>query len=158
MKYLPCSIKKFFNWVSGFSIENVIPKVTVWRFKVRWISYSIKKVPVQTCGVRMHCQNKWSFVSISTWQKSQRVDSPIPHFCKYLFVGIIRIMYMYWYWNIKVNRNVQGVPQLQTAANPRHQEEEKMTKTTAYKTNKQMHEKYTDQPPLPQARWSQCWK
>ena len=27
---------------------------------------------------------------------------------------------------IKVNRKVQGVPQAQTAANPRHQEEEKM--------------------------------
>ena len=28
----------------------------------------------------------------------------------------------------KVNRNVQGVPQSQTAANPRHQEEEKNDK------------------------------
>ena len=28
----------------------------------------------------------------------------------------------------KINRTVQGVPQSQAAANPRHQEEEKMTK------------------------------
>ena len=40
----------------------------------------------------------------------------------------------------------------QTAANLRHQEEEKMIKTNMYKTNKQMHEKHTDQLPLPQAR------
>ena len=32
----------------------------------------------------------------------------------------------------------------------------KMTKTSTYKTNKQVHEKHTDQLPLPQARWSQC--
>ena len=43
-----------------------------------------------------------------------------------------------------VNRKVQGVPQSQTTASPRHQEEEKMTKT-----NKHMHEKHTDQIPLP---------
>ena len=47
-----------------------------------------------------------------------------------------------------VNRKVQGVPQLQTAANPRHQEE----KTDTYKTSKQMHEKHTDQLPLPKER------
>ena len=35
-----------------------------------------------------------------------------------------------------VNRKVLGVPQFQTAANPRHQEEDKMTKTNKYKTNK----------------------
>ena len=35
-----------------------------------------------------------------------------------------------------VNRKVQGVPQSQTAANPRHQQEEKMTKTNMYKINK----------------------
>ena len=32
----------------------------------------------------------------------------------------------------------------------------KMTKTNTYKTNKQMHEKHTDQLPLPKARWPQC--
>ena len=48
------------------------------------------------------------------------------------------------------------MPQSQTAANTRHQEEEKNDKTNTYKTNKQMHEKHTDQLPLPQARWSQC--
>ena len=47
----------------------------------------------------------------------------------------------------KVNRKVQGGPQLQIAANPGYQEEEKndKTKTNTYKTNKQMHEKHTDQ-------------
>ena len=40
------------------------------------------------------------------------------------------------------------MPQSQTAVNPRHKEEEKMTKTNTYKTNKQMHEKHTDQLPL----------
>ena len=44
-----------------------------------------------------------------------------------------------------VNRKLQGVPQSQTAAYPRHQEEETMTKTNTYKTNKQMHKKHTDQ-------------
>ena len=37
--------------------------------------------------------------------------------------------------------------QSQTAANHRHQEEEKMDKT-----NKQMYEKHKDQLPLPQAK------
>ena len=51
----------------------------------------------------------------------------------------------------KVNRKVQGVPHSH-AANPRHQEEDKkMTKTNTYKTNKQMHDKQTDQLPLLQA-------
>ena len=53
-----------------------------------------------------------------------------------------------------------GVPQSQTTANPRHQEEEKTdktwTKTNMCKTNKQMHEKHIDQLPILQARWSQC--
>ena len=35
--------------------------------------------------------------------------------------------------------------QSQTAANPQHQEEEKMRKTNRYKTNKQMYDKHTDQ-------------
>ena len=32
----------------------------------------------------------------------------------------------------------------------------KMTKLNTIKTNKQTHEKHTDQLPLPQVRWSQC--
>ena len=52
----------------------------------------------------------------------------------------------------KVTRKVQVTPQSQTAANPRHQEEEKKEKTHMRKTNKQMHEKHKDQPPLPQTR------
>ena len=35
----------------------------------------------------------------------------------------------------KVNRNVQGMPQSQTAANPRHQEEEKNNKQKLASTN-----------------------
>ena len=52
-----------------------------------------------------------------------------------------------------LNRNVMGVPQSQAAANSRHQEEEKMTKTNKYQTYKQMHEKHKDQLSLPQVRW-----
>ena len=58
----------------------------------------------------------------------------------------------------KLNRKVQGMPQSQTAANPRHQEEEKKDKNIR-KANKQMYEKHKDQLPLPQAteaRWSEC--
>ena len=55
----------------------------------------------------------------------------------------------------KVNKNVQGVRQSQTTANPRQHEEEKNDKNQ-HAQNKQMHEKYTDQLPLPQAKWSQC--
>ena len=44
------------------------------------------------------------------------------------------------------------MPQSQTAANPRHQEEEKKDKKYTRKTNKQMYEKHKDQLPLPQAR------
>ena len=44
------------------------------------------------------------------------------------------------------------MPQSQTAANPRHQEEEKKDKTYTRITNKQMYEKLKDQFPLPQAR------
>ena len=51
----------------------------------------------------------------------------------------------------KVNRKVQGMPQSQTAANPRHQEEEKKDKNI-HAQNKQMFEKHKDQLPLPQAR------
>ena len=57
----------------------------------------------------------------------------------------------------KGNRNVQGMPQTQTAANPRHQEEEKKDKNIyTRKTNKQMREKHKDQLSLPQARWPEC--
>ena len=54
----------------------------------------------------------------------------------------------------KVNRKVQGMPQSQTAANPRHKEDEKKDKNQTYtrKTNKQMYEKHKDKLPLPQAR------
>ena len=45
--------------------------------------------------------------------------------------------------------------QSQTAANPRHQEEEKKDKNTDAQ-NKQMYEKHKDQFPLPQARWPVC--
>ena len=48
------------------------------------------------------------------------------------------------------------MPQSQTAANPRYQEEEKNDKTYICKTNKQMYEKHKDQLPHPQARWSEC--
>ena len=41
----------------------------------------------------------------------------------------------------KVNEKVQGMPQSQTAANPRHQEEEEKDKNIhARKINKQMYE------------------
>ena len=48
------------------------------------------------------------------------------------------------------------MPQSQTAANPRHQEEEKKDNNIPHKTNKQMYEKHKNQLPLPQARWSEC--
>ena len=51
----------------------------------------------------------------------------------------------------KVSRKVQGMPQSQTAANPRHKEEEKKDKNI-HAQNKQMYEKHKDQLPLPQAR------
>ena len=48
----------------------------------------------------------------------------------------------------KINRKVQGMPQSQTAASPRQQEEKKKDKNIhAQKKNKQMHEKHKDQPP-----------
>ena len=57
---------------------------------------------------------------------------------------------------LNVNRKAQDMPQSQTAANPRHPEEEKRTKTYPRKTNKQMYEKHKDQLPLLKARWSEC--
>ena len=58
----------------------------------------------------------------------------------------------------KVNRKFQEELQAETAANTRHQNEEKKwhTLTCAYIANKQMHDKHKDQLPLPQARWSKC--
>ena len=50
---------------------------------------------------------------------------------------------------------VQGMPQSQTAANPR-QKEEGIKDKNIRAQNKQMYEKYKDQLPLPQARWSEC--
>ena len=52
---------------------------------------------------------------------------------------------------ITCNRKVQEVPQSQAASNPRRQEEERKDKNQRVQ-NKQMHEKHTDQLPLPQAR------
>ena len=52
----------------------------------------------------------------------------------------------------KVNRKVQGVPQSQTAANPRQQEEEKEDKNHTRKKKKKMHENHIDQLPPSQAR------
>ena len=56
------------------------------------------------------------------------------------------------------------MPQSQTAANPRHQKEEKKEeekthtkkKKNTRKPNKEVYEKHKDQLPLPQARWSEC--
>ena len=48
------------------------------------------------------------------------------------------------------------MPHSQTAANPRHQEEEKKDTNITRKTSKQMYDKHKDQLPLPQARWSEC--
>ena len=52
----------------------------------------------------------------------------------------------------KVNKKVQEQPQTETAANPRHQEEEKVTQINVCIANKQMHDTHKDQLPLPQAR------
>ena len=46
--------------------------------------------------------------------------------------------------SIKLNRKIQGRTQSQTAANPRHQEEEKMDRNQRAQ-NKQMQEKHIDQ-------------
>ena len=71
----------------------------------------------------------------------------------YLYIYVNMLTYVNGATSKKVNRKVQGVPRLQTAANPRHQEEEKKKdKTNTYKTNKQMNEKHIDQLPLPRAR------
>ena len=51
----------------------------------------------------------------------------------------------------KGKRKVQGVPQSQTAALPRPQEEEETDKSKQAQTE-QTHEKHQDQPSLPQAR------
>ena len=58
----------------------------------------------------------------------------------------------------KVNRQVQGVPQSQTAAILRHQEEEKKKDKNIHSQNKnkKLSEKHKDQLPLPQVRWSEC--
>ena len=48
------------------------------------------------------------------------------------------------------------MPQSQTAANPRHQEEGEKDKNIHAQTNKQMYEKHKNQLPLSQARWSEC--
>ena len=55
-----------------------------------------------------------------------------------------------------VNRKVQGMPQSQTTANPRYQEEEKKDKNI-HAQNKQTNVwEAQRQLPLPQARWSDC--
>ena len=43
----------------------------------------------------------------------------------YLYIYVNMLTYVNGATSKKVNRKVQGVPRLQTAANPRHQEEEK---------------------------------
>ena len=45
----------------------------------------------------------------------------------------------------KINRNIQGVPQLQTVANPRHQEEEKKDKSI-HAQNKQTNVREAQRP------------
>ena len=55
-------------------------------------------------------------------------------------------------------RQVQGVPQSQTAAHPRHQEEDETNKTNKRKSKKKKYIKHYDKLSLPQARKSQCWK
>ena len=55
-----------------------------------------------------------------------------------------------------VHRKVQGVPHHKPQPTPDTKRKKKMTKTNAYKTKKQMHDKQRDQLPLPQVRWSQC--
>ena len=57
----------------------------------------------------------------------------------------------------KGKRKVQGVPQSQTAALPRPQEEEETDKRKQAQTE-QTHQKHQDQPPSPQARQSQHQK
>ena len=47
------------------------------------------------------------------------------------------------------------MPQSQTAANPRHQKEEKNDKNI-HAQNKQTYKKHKDQLPYPQARCSEC--
>ena len=49
----------------------------------------------------------------------------------------------------KVNRKVQGMPQSQTAANPRHQEEEKKDKNIHAQNKQQMYEKHKPAPSSP---------
>ena len=51
----------------------------------------------------------------------------------------------FWYVPIKVNRKVQGMPQSQTAANPRHQEEEKKDKNICAQ-NKQTNVREAQRP------------
>ena len=46
--------------------------------------------------------------------------------------------------------------QADVAANPWHQEEEKRWQINVCIANKQMHDAYKDQLPLPQARWQKC--
>ena len=56
----------------------------------------------------------------------------------------------------KVNRKVQGIPQSQTAANHRHQKEDKKDKNIDVQ-NKQTNVREAQRPaPSSQARWSEC--
>ena len=91
-------MRKFFKRVSGLFIVNVKPKNTLGKFKIRSILNSVRKLQssVQNCCVCVHSQNKLSVVSIIILQKSQRAESAIPHFCKNLLAGTMRIMNLYW--------------------------------------------------------------
>ena len=71
-----------------------------------------------------------------------------------IYMGIMYVYYIrFWllYLKKKSIERSKGMPQSQTVANPRHQEEEK--KGQLHAQNNQMYEKHTDQLPLPQARW-----
>ena len=50
----------------------------------------------QKCWLWKQYQNKWSKVSIDIQQKSQRLVLFILNLSSNLFVGIIRIIYLYW--------------------------------------------------------------
>ena len=58
----------------------------------------------------------------------------------------------------KVNRKVKEEPQAEAAANLTPGGREKVTQINVCIANIQMHDKHKDQLPLPQARWSKCWK
>ena len=70
------------------------------------------------------------------------------HFC----FTVVCILHIHSKDEKKVNRKVQGMPQSQTASNPRHQEEEKKDKNIHAQNETNMYEKHKGQLPLPQVR------